>query len=174
MRVRCIYNFDCPSLTMNNIYTVKNTIGKYYCITDDSGLSDRVYYKRRFEVVEADFEDIPTKPTIEDKNIWKHHKVEVYMERPMGVEGQYTRIAKEIGQLVDKKNAQYGDAINVTGDFLKLLFPNGIQPENYNNVAVLVRVFDKMKRIANGNQGEENAWRDICGYGLLMSKEDDF
>jgi hypothetical protein len=77
MRVRCIYNFNCPSLTMNNIYTVKNTMGKYYCITDDSGLSDRVYYKRRFEVVEADFEDIPTKPTIEDKNIWKHHKVEV-------------------------------------------------------------------------------------------------
>jgi hypothetical protein len=96
------------------------------------------------------------------------------MERPMGVEGQYTRTGREIGQLVDKKNAQYGDAINVTGDFLKLLFPNGIQPENYNNVAVLVRVFDKMKRIANGNQGEENAWRDICGYGLLMSKEDDF
>jgi hypothetical protein len=90
--------------------------------------------------------------------------------------GQYEATGRDIGQLVDKKNAQYGDAINVTGQFLELLYPNGIPLSQYNNVGVLVRIWDKMKRISNGNQGEENAWNDIAGYGILMGgiEEDDF
>lgn len=83
----------------------------------------------------------------------------------------YERIGKEIGKLVDVKNAQYGDAINNTKEFLQILFPDGIKPEQYGEVGLLVRVFDKMKRIANGNRGGENAWNDIAGYGILMSKK---
>ena len=32
-------------------------------------------------------------------------------------------------------------------------------------------MYDKMKRIANGNQGDENAWNDIAGYAILMGEE---
>jgi hypothetical protein len=59
-------------------------------------------------------------------------------------------------------------------DELRLLFPDGIKPAQYNDLGVIVRVWDKLKRIANGNQGEENAWQDIAGYAILMAKEDDF
>ena len=37
---------------------------------------------------------------------------------------------------------------------------------------MIVRIWDKLKRIANGNKGEENAWQDIAGYGILMCGSD--
>ncbi len=86
----------------------------------------------------------------------------------------YSNIGERIGQLVQVKNEQYGDAFNKSGDFLKILFPDGIKPEQYKDMLGLVRVFDKQMRIAHGNQGNENAWNDIAGYGILKSvKEDD-
>ncbi|HHX37243.1 MAG TPA: hypothetical protein GX717_04595 [Clostridiaceae bacterium] len=84
----------------------------------------------------------------------------------------YETIGKQIGALVDEKNRIYGDAFNKTGEFLKILYPNGIEVEDYASVLALVRVFDKMMRIANGNQGNENAWNDLAGYGILMSGVD--
>ena len=84
---------------------------------------------------------------------------------------KYEAIGKSIGELVDKKNAQYGDSINNTAEFLDTLFPNGIPVEMYRYLGILVRMYDKMKRIANGNQGDENAWNDIAGYAILMSEE---
>lgn len=81
--------------------------------------------------------------------------------------GQYEKIGQEIGRLVDKKNAQYGDAVKATDEFLKILFPDGIKPDQYADLGLLIRIYDKMKRIANGNKGEENAWIDITGYGIL-------
>lgn len=80
----------------------------------------------------------------------------------------YEETALNIGNIVQTKNTQYGNAINNTGEFLELLYPNGIKQEQYAELGVIVRVYDKLKRIANGNQGEENAWQDIAGYGILM------
>ncbi|MDO6451742.1 hypothetical protein [Oceanobacillus profundus] len=86
----------------------------------------------------------------------------------------YSEIGKRIGELVEVKNRQYGSAFDKSGDFLKILFPNGIKPEQYKDMLGIVRVFDKQMRIAHGNQGNENAWNDIAGYGILKSvKEDD-
>lgn len=87
---------------------------------------------------------------------------------------KYESIGQAIGKLVDEKNKQYGDAFHKSGDFLKILYPNGVQPEQYEDMLALVRVFDKIMRIAHGNQGNENAWNDLVGYGLLKSapKED--
>lgn len=82
---------------------------------------------------------------------------------------QYAGVAADIAALVTEKNRQYGDAINNTGEFLKTLYPNGIQPHQYEDLGVIIRMYDKMKRIANGNQGEENAWNDLMGYALLKA-----
>ena len=84
----------------------------------------------------------------------------------------YETIGKQIGSLVDEKNKQYGDAFSKTGKFLEILYPNGIEVKDYNNVLALARVFDKIMRVANGNQGNENAWNDLAGYGILMSGVD--
>lgn len=81
----------------------------------------------------------------------------------------YENIGSHIGKLVQVKNEQYGDAFHKSGDFLKILYPNGIKPDQYEDMLGLVRLFDKQMRIAHGNQGNENAWNDIAGYGILKS-----
>jgi hypothetical protein len=81
----------------------------------------------------------------------------------------YEEIGQSIGQLVDKKNKQYGDSFNKSGDILNVLYPNGVQPEQYRDLLAVTRIIDKLMRVANGNQGEENAWNDIGGYSILMS-----
>lgn len=86
---------------------------------------------------------------------------------------KYEMIGQRIGSLVDRKNAKYGDSIHVTGKMLKLLYPNGIELKDYDNVATLVRMFDKMKRIATDNDEDgENPFKDIAGYGILNCERD--
>ncbi|KOP81987.1 hypothetical protein AMS60_05515 [Bacillus sp. FJAT-21945] len=84
---------------------------------------------------------------------------------------KYEEIAIKIGQLVDEKNQAYGDAFNKSDEFLKLLYPDGVKPEQYSDMLAIVRIFDKLMRIAT-NKGafEENPWRDIAGYGVLKSE----
>jgi hypothetical protein len=84
---------------------------------------------------------------------------------------KYETIAQQIGQLVDEKNKAYGNSFNKCGDFLQLLYPNGITPEQYSDMLGIVRVFDKMMRIANSKDAfGENPWKDITGYGILKSE----
>lgn len=82
---------------------------------------------------------------------------------------EYFTTAYDIATLVTKKQQQYGNSIHHTGDFLKTLYPNGITPEQYDDLGVIIRMYDKLKRISNGNQGEENAWDDLMGYALLKA-----
>lgn len=79
---------------------------------------------------------------------------------------------RQIGALVDIKNQQYGDSTNKTGQILAILYPDGVKPEQYHDMMLITRILDKLNRIANGNQGGENAFQDLAGYGLLGLKED--
>ena len=88
-------------------------------------------------------------------------------------EKKFMEAATDIAKLVSKKNKQYGNAINQTADFLKTLYPNGIEPHQYDDIGVLIRMYDKMKRISNGIQGDENAWQDMMGYALLKFAGDE-
>jgi len=81
--------------------------------------------------------------------------------------GKYEALGKAIGALVDVKNHQYGDAFHQTGRILAILYPEGVAPEQYDDMLAVVRVLDKLFRIANGKQGNEDPWQDIAGYGLL-------
>ena len=82
----------------------------------------------------------------------------------------FAEIGAEIGALVDRKRLAYGDAVSKTGDFLLLLYPNGITPEKYHDVGLIVRVLDKLCRIATRNDPfGESPWVDCAGYSLLAS-----
>lgn len=84
----------------------------------------------------------------------------------------FVRTANEIGELVAAKNKAYGDAFNKSSDFLKILYPNGIQPEQYSDLLAITRVFDKLMRVASSKDSfGENPWNDITGYGILKSTE---
>jgi hypothetical protein len=79
----------------------------------------------------------------------------------------YTKTAKEIADLVFRKQIEYGDSFHNSGDVLRKLYPNGVKLEDYDNLLVVTRIIDKLFRIANGDQGNESAFADIAGYGLL-------
>jgi len=78
----------------------------------------------------------------------------------------FREIAEATAVLVESKDAAYGNSFDVAGEFLKTLYPHGIKPEQYGDMLALVRIYDKMKRIASGDSSE-NSWGDITGYGLL-------
>lgn len=84
----------------------------------------------------------------------------------------YAKRGLELGKLVDEKNQQYGDSFHRSQEVLKILFPDGVEPKDYKNLLAVTRIVDKLFRIANGNQGNENAWDDIAGYGIVAGKEE--
>ena len=90
---------------------------------------------------------------------------------PYQVVGKYESLGKAIGALVDRKNKQYGDAFNRGGSILEVLYPDGVRPEQYRDMLGVIRVVDKLFRVANGKQGGEDPWQDIAGYGLLGTGE---
>ena len=85
-------------------------------------------------------------------------------------ENSYATIALEIANLVEEKNKAYDNSLNSVGDLLKVFFPNGLQPEQYEFSSVLVRLLDKLKRACSNPDDEEN-WKDIIGYSLLRLKK---
>ena len=87
---------------------------------------------------------------------------------------EFKTIAKEIGDLVTVKNEAYGNSFAKCGEFLRLLFPTGIQPEQYDDALAMVRIFDKQMRIATRKDAfGESPYRDIAGYGLLGAAKDE-
>jgi hypothetical protein len=84
------------------------------------------------------------------------------------------RIADEVKQVTLEKNQAYGSSFEKCGDFLRILYPEGLKPEQYEDVLLQVRLFDKQMRIATrkGAFGE-SPYRDIAGYGLLGARKDE-
>ena len=86
----------------------------------------------------------------------------------------YDEIGKKVGELVQQKQKAYGDSFGKAGECLRQMYPNGIKPEQYDDLLTITRVLDKLFRIANdANAFEENPFRDICGYALLAMKRYD-
>jgi len=87
---------------------------------------------------------------------------------------EFKQLGTQIGELVAKKNQAYGDAVGKTTGILTILYPAGISPEKMSDALLVVRVLDKLCRIADGDKKafEENPWRDVAGYGLLGTMKD--
>ena len=73
-----------------------------------------------------------------------------------------------IGKLVQEKNKVYGNAFATCAEALFLLYPDGVHPSQYRDMLALVRIWDKMMRIATDRDAlGESPFGDIAGYGLL-------
>ena len=80
----------------------------------------------------------------------------------------YAKIGAGIGALVTEKQAAYGDSFGKSGEVLRLLYPEGISPEKLDDALTVVRVVDKLFRIATARDAfGESPWRDVAGYSLL-------
>ncbi len=81
----------------------------------------------------------------------------------------YIALATQIGELVTAKQEQYGRSFESAPKILALLYPDGVQPEHYGTLLAVVRILDKLKRVATQHPSDtEDHWRDIMGYSLLM------
>jgi hypothetical protein len=80
----------------------------------------------------------------------------------------YEETGRKIGAIVDQKNEAYGDSFAKCPQYLKILYPDGIKPDQYQDALALIRDFDKSMRIAtNRDAMGENPWSDKAGYAIL-------
>lgn len=80
----------------------------------------------------------------------------------------YVKTATELGKLVKDKQDAYGDSFSKSEEIIKILFPQGVKPENYRDLLTITRIIDKLFRIATRkNAFGESPYRDIAGYALL-------
>ena len=81
---------------------------------------------------------------------------------------RYEQLGTDIGRLVAEKQKAYGDSFNRSGAVMRSLYPEGIPLEKLDDALAVVRVVDKLFRIATDRDAlGESPWRDIAGYALL-------
>jgi hypothetical protein len=80
----------------------------------------------------------------------------------------YHEIGAKVGELVQRKQHAYGDSFGNSGNVLRVIYPNGVSPDQYDDMLAVIRIIDKLFRIANDKDfGGESPYRDIAGYALL-------
>ena len=83
-------------------------------------------------------------------------------------ENRWLKIAIEVAALVAVKNAAYGSSFAKSGAVLRILYPEGVKPEQFDDLLTIARVLDKLFRIATDRDAlGESPWRDVLGYALL-------
>lgn len=81
---------------------------------------------------------------------------------------KYESLGAEIGRLVETKQLAYGDSFGKAGRVLRELYPEGVKPEQYDDLLAITRIVDKLFRIATDRDAlGESPYRDVVGYGLL-------
>ncbi|RKH19149.1 hypothetical protein D7X74_07620 [Corallococcus sp. CA047B] len=81
---------------------------------------------------------------------------------------KHEKLGAEVGALVDAKQAAYGDAFGKAGQVLSVLYPDGIPLAKLNDALTVVRILDKLFRIATDRDAlGESPWQDVAGYALL-------
>ena len=96
---------------------------------------------------------------------------------PLTSPASFEHLAEELGALVASKNRAYGNAAANSGAILAILYPNGVAAHQYADALIMVRVLDKLSRIAQrgrdgADKGGESPWQDIAGYGLIGLRQD--
>ena len=85
----------------------------------------------------------------------------------------FETIGNDIGKLVQSKNEAYGDSFSKSQKILEVLYPNGVNVDQYQDMLTLVRIIDKLFRVANKKDAfGESPWADICGYAILGVAKD--
>ena len=80
----------------------------------------------------------------------------------------FSQLGDNVGKLVHEKRLAYGDSFGRSGECLRQMFPEGIRPDQYDDLLTIARILDKLFRVANDPRAfDENPYQDIVGYGLL-------
>ena len=83
---------------------------------------------------------------------------------------EYANAALWIAALVSEKQRAYGNSFGKSRDVIRILYPDGISREQYADALAVIRVIDKLFRIATDRDAlGESPWQDIAGYALLAT-----
>ena len=83
-------------------------------------------------------------------------------------QSHYHDIAEGVASLICQKQQAYGDSFTRASDILGILYPLGIPVSSYQDALAIVRILDKLSRIATDDDPfNEDPWMDIAGYALL-------
>lgn len=112
-----------------------------------------------------------------------HYEVveEIKGEGTCQVINKYEEIGKNLGNLVDKKQAAYGDSITKADQLLRIFLQEyknedgtyTIPDSLLTHIGLMVRMIDKQNRIFSNPDGDlmsESPYLDISGYGMLGSE----
>lgn len=96
------------------------------------------------------------------------------MVPPSPALGEYEARGLRLGQLVERKQAAYGDSFGKSGAVMRILYPEGIGASQLDDALTVVRVLDKLFRVATDRDAlGESPWGDIAGYALLAQRRVD-
>jgi len=88
-------------------------------------------------------------------------------------ENKYARIAQDVAALVVAKQSAYGDSFSKSGDVMRILYPNGVLPEQMDDALTVVRILDKLFRLSTSKDAfGESPYLDLMGYSLLGAARD--
>ena len=87
------------------------------------------------------------------------------------MEENFENIAKQVVDAVQRGNKETGNCITETTKVIRILFPNGIPSGKEQDEAIIVRILDKMFRIANAQGNTSAIWQELTAYALNASKQ---
>jgi hypothetical protein len=91
----------------------------------------------------------------------------------MKKEDRYYDVAANMAKLVNEKQAAYGDSFGKAGEIMRVLYPEGIKAEQMDDALTIVRVIDKLFRVATKKDAfGESPWKDVMGYAMLATVRD--
>jgi len=84
---------------------------------------------------------------------------------------KYAEFCGELAELLKRKQEAYGNSFGKCGEILRTLYPNGVRLSQYDNLLALIRIVDKLFRLASHDADTmgESPGRDIAGYGVLVA-----
>lgn len=89
------------------------------------------------------------------------------------MQDKFKKITDDLATILSIKDEAYGNAFDKTTHILSLLYPNGIKVEQYKDLHVIIRMLDKISRIARDNDPlGESPYMDIAGYSILSLARD--
>ena len=92
---------------------------------------------------------------------------------------RHVEVGNQIGQLLDVKQLAYGNSFGEAHKIMAVLYPNGITVEQMPDALTIIRIQDKLFRIAqkqntkDKDKMQESPYRDIAGYAILAVVRDE-
>lgn len=101
----------------------------------------------------------------------------VVPDGPGPLPSELEHLGAELGAMCTEKERAYGRTVHAVTEIVGVLYPDGIRPDQYDDVLLVARIADKLCRIASrgpagADLGGESPYDDIVGYGLLGARKE--